>query len=282
MNPNRFEQISNRFSELRLSRRVAVSQGVGLAAGAAVLTGLGTATAQNATPGADSTPETVTLPPSHNAVTNLFVQSFQTGSIAPAAGEFGTHTVTLEQGMGQTIIFADRPSRDVGTAPTQVFLDGLGFEADNPPNAALVIDAGGGNTDIAVVELFNPTYDEATHTATYDIAVLANWQNNLEIGFQEAPVDLSELSNSFGATHLFIDSCQDFTVNCYLPNPDPYTRGPVVGNFPNQSSCFWFSKLACHLCTPSDAQSDDELEQYWSQMCNDTFADCNNTCHGPY
>ncbi len=280
MQSNRFGQISNLFGERRLSRRAALAQGAGLAAGGAAIVGMNAA-AQDATPDASPVPS-VTLPPNDDGVTNLFVQSFQTGSIAPSTSTFGTHTVTLEQGMGQTIIFADRPSRDVGAAPTPQFLDGLGFDADNPPNAAILMETGQGATDIAVVELFNPTYDEATHTATYDIAVLANWQNDLELGFQEAPIDLSELPASFGATHLFIDSCENRNVNCYLPNPDPYTRGPVVATFPGQKSCYWFSKLACNLCTPSDAQTDEDLERYWSQTCNNTFPACNNTCHSPY
>ncbi len=47
----------------------------------------------------------------------LFVQSFQSGSIAPVDGAEGRYTVTLEQGLGQTIYFSDRPERIVGTEP---------------------------------------------------------------------------------------------------------------------------------------------------------------------
>ncbi len=86
----------------------------------------------------------------------LFVQSFEGGTIAPKEGEDGTYTVTLEHGLGQTLYFADRPSRDVGAVPTERFLRGLGFPDDNPPNAAIVVDDGNGGTDIAVVELRNP------------------------------------------------------------------------------------------------------------------------------
>ncbi len=51
------------------------------------------AAAQEATPAAGAAGEKVQY---------LFVQSFQSGSLAPKAGEDGTFTLTLEQGLGQT------------------------------------------------------------------------------------------------------------------------------------------------------------------------------------
>ena len=42
-----------------------------------------------------------------------------------------------------------------------------------------------------MVELFNPVYDEATHTVTYDIAVLGEWENAAGMGFTETPTDLA-------------------------------------------------------------------------------------------
>ncbi len=129
----------------------------------------------------------------------LFVQSFEGGSIAPKAGEDGTFTVTLNHGLGQTLYFADRPSRDVGAVPTEQFLQGLGFQADNPPNAAIVVDDGNGGTDIAVVELTNPLIDPTVPAVIYDIKVLENWEDTTELGLQEGPADLSNLAESFGA-----------------------------------------------------------------------------------
>jgi hypothetical protein len=49
----------------------------------------------------------------------LFIQSFQLGSIAAKAGEEGTYTLTLQEGLGQTIYLADRI---VGTVPTNRFI----------------------------------------------------------------------------------------------------------------------------------------------------------------
>ncbi len=272
MNPNLFEQISRRFSDARLTRRTAVS--ASLAAGAAALTGTGIAAAQDATPVAS--PETVALPPVDDVPTQLFVQSFQSGSIAPSASEFGTHTVTLDHGLGQTIVFTDRPSREVGTSPTPAFLDGLGFDADNPPNAAIVIDVGDGTTDIAVVELFNPTYDDTTHTATYDIAVLANWQNDLELGFQDEPADLSNVAPHFGATHLFIDGCRrDYQTPCVWWNEGhPDTKGYLQ----NVPVTWWYDGHGCVPDGTADTKTLDEVYAYWAQKCNEAFPACENRC----
>jgi len=270
MNPNLFDQVSKRFSENRVSRRTAVS--TSLAAGAAAVTGTSLAAAQDATPMA--TPESVASPIVDQPPSQLFVQSFQSGSIAPSASEFGTHTVTLEQGLGQTIVFTDRPSREVFTSPTPAFLDGLGFPADNPPNAAILIDAGDGTTDIAVVELFNPTYDEATHTATYDIAMLANWQNDLELGFQQEPADLSNVAPEFGATHLFIDGCNRSYDCVWWNGGDPITKGTLW----DVPQTWWWNKYECIPDGTADTHTLEEVGAYWAQKCNETFSACEGRC----
>jgi len=271
MNPHRFDAVTKLFADRRLSRRTAV--GASLAAGAAAVTGTGI-DAQNATPVA--TPEVVAVSDIQPTPTQLFVQSFQSGSIAPSASEFGTHTVTLEQGLGQTIVFTDRPSREVFTTPTPAFLDGLGFDAENPPNAAILIDAGDGTTDIAVVELFNPTYDEATHTATYDIAVLANWQNDLEMGFQQEPADLSNVEADFGATHLFIDGCSGSYECVWLDERGNgvQTRGYLRG----VPATFWWDKPACIPDGTADTHTLDEVRAYWAQKCNEALPACEGRC----
>lgn len=278
MDPSRFDQISRHFSDRRLSRRAAMTQGgAGLAVGAAALTGLGlgVTAAQDATPTAEGVP---VLPPDDgDHITHLFVQSFQSGSIAPAAtGGTATHTVTLEQGLGQTIYFADRPSREVGVGPTPAFLAGLGFMDDNPPNAALLVETAPGETEIAVVELYNPTYDEASHTATYDIAVLADWRNDIEMGFQEEPTGLADLSASFGASHLFIDGCGNKPIECTTDNGNTSKGGW------QQATSFWWSTFQCEPTTPKGAKTTDEIRQYWTQMCNDSFPDCAGDCRSFY
>ncbi len=275
MNPNRFDAVTKLFADRRLSRRTAV--GTSLAAGAAAVTGTGIVAAQDATPVA--MPEVVALPPLDDAPTQLFVQAFQSGSIAPSTSAFGTHTVTLEQGMGQTIVFTDRPSREVFTAPTPAFLDGLGFNADNPPNAAIVMDAGDGTTDIAVVELFNPSYDEATHTATYDIAVLANWQNDLEMGFRDEPVDLSNVAPHFGATHLFIDGCQLKTATCFFYEcGNKGCHDVTVAELPSIPTTYFGEDSPCLPYAPGTT-SIRETFDYYAAVCDRDFPECRGECH---
>ena len=178
--------------------------------------------------------------------------------------------------MGQTIVFTDRPSREVFTAPTPAFLDGLGFDAANPPNAAILMDAGDGTTDIAVVELFNPSYDEATHTATYDVAVLANWQNDLELGFQQEPADLSNVAAEFGATHLFIDGCSGAYPCAW---PDAAGDWHEVGSLSNVPATFWWDRLSCVPDGTADTHTLGEVRGYWNATCNNTFPACEGRCN---
>ncbi len=251
MNPNLFAQITRRFGDARLTRRTA-----------AVSTSLA---AQ------DATPQVAYLPATEKPPTQLFVQSFQSGRIAPSASKFGTHTVTLAQGMGQTIVFTDRPSREVFTTPTPAFLDGLGFEADNPPNAAILMEAGDGTTDLAVVELFNPTYDEATHTATYDISVLANWQNDLEMGFQQEPTDLANVATEFGATHLFIDDCGFGTLDCLIDEE-------IVATLVYVPLTYFGPDTGCFPYAPGPGTLD-STRTYYAAKCNEIYPDaCEGRC----
>jgi hypothetical protein len=272
----RFEDIARNLQERRLSRRSALAQGAGgLAGGAVALAGLRGGVAQDT----DATP----TPATGEKTTYLFVQSFQAGSVAPADGGFGTHTVTLEQGWGQTIYFADRPSRDVGAGPTSAFLDGLGFEPENPPNAALIVETAPGETDVAVVELFNPTYDESTHTATYDIAVLANWQDTAG-SLQEAPVDLDGLAAEFGTAHLLIDDCADRRVQCLRdPKPGEGIHKVECGWMQETGFCFRWDQGGCVPCEPDyhdKSQPISRTEAYWAKACNETFRACEGNCIG--
>src|SRR3954447_3548047 len=220
MDANRFDEISKLFAERRLTRR---QGGVGLASGALAAVGGGSrpARAQSATPTA-----AIQLPspdPGTIAKTEyLFVQSFKKGTIvANTGGGVGDQTLTLEQGLGQTIYFSDRPNRIVGATPTPAFLEGLGFSDENPPNAALVFESGPEHTDFAVFELFNPRYDEETSTATYDVQLLEEWEWTLGMSFSQQEAALAQAHPEFGTAHLFFDGCADRAIYCYMPgNPD--------------------------------------------------------------
>ena len=284
MDATRFDRISKAFSHRRLSRRAALARGgAGLSGAALAAAGLvRRSAAQEATP--DATP--AAYDPSQK-VAYLFVQSFESGTIAPKDGEDGVYTVTLSHGLGQTIYFSDRPARDVGAAPTGQFLEGLGFSPSNPPNAALVVETAPGETDIAVVELFNPVYDPLGPGVTYDVAVLADWEDSLELGFAEAPTDLAALAPSFGAAHLFIDDCDDGNVSC-CPRSDidcqefGCTCTNVVHDYGTMGYCYNY--LHCVPCVPYYHTNpyNGAAWDYWNQQCNEQVPACGGDCEANY
>jgi hypothetical protein len=110
-----------------------------------------------------------------------------------------------------------------------------------------VVETAEGQTELAVVELFSPAYDEATRTATYEVAVLAEWERTAEAGFGETDADLSAFGASFGAAHLFIDDCPNGGVTCYAGDPtkEIVSRGSLSG-----IGFCWHWDLAC--CKPCD------------------------------
>lgn len=272
MDAKRFDTVSRLFANRRFSRRQAMALG---SAGALAATGLTEASAQEATPSATDAEK----------VEFLFVQSFQAGSIAPKAGEEGTYTLTLEHGLGQTIYFADRPERTVGASPTAEFLKGLGFTQDNPPNAALVVEPEPGQTDIAVLELFNPHYDEASHTATYDVQVLKDYEQAIDMSFVTQPTDLADLQAQFGAAHLFIDDCESAVIGCcnQWDNYNLVCNADYIGYFPSMGYCYDTWAAQCLPMVPHchDGGRNDKLEtyQYWTNQCNQQFSVCNGICH---
>ena len=141
MDKNRFDRISRAFAERRVSRRKPFTTGVtGLAASALAVAGARrSSVAQEATPAMEPGNDTLA-----GAPTMLFVQTFQSGTIATVEGVEGRYTLTLEGGHGQTVYFSDRPARLAGATSTGEFLDRLGFPDDNPPNAALVVETAPG------------------------------------------------------------------------------------------------------------------------------------------
>jgi hypothetical protein len=258
MVPTRLDRLATFFAARRLSRRQALVQGsAGLAAGTLAATGLraaaGVGAAQDATPAARAGK-------GEHDPAFLFVQSFQSGTIAPKEGADETYTLTLDQGLGQTVYFSDRPERIVGTNPTATFLERFPFGADNPPNAAPVLEAGPDETDVVVLELTSPAYDDATHTATYAAKVLAEYEQR-GVTFQEAPKGAGEVPAQFGAAALFIDDCPDWPMNCYTLN-----RNNNVQTYLGQAkvgTCGWSDRLCCAPC-----------ECNYDQVCKSTYPDC--------
>jgi hypothetical protein len=268
MDSNRFDTFAKLFAGRRVSRRTALAPGsAGLAAGALSAAGLASvARAQEATPSAGDADERTGF---------LFVQTFQSGSITPADGSDSRYMLALVAGTGQTIYFSDRPDRIVGTNSTPEFIEGLGFPDDNPPNAALVIETESGETDVAVVELFAPVYDPETNGVTYEIEVLADWEDSLEMGFAETPTDLISLAPEFGTANLFIDDCANRGIICTAGDQS-------VGEFMSQGFCYWWRYAGCYPCENGGAANRDEIAAYWREKCNATYTACDGNCDVAY
>jgi hypothetical protein len=267
MDATQFDTIARLFAARRSRRWVLAETGAGLASGAFAAAGLAVhtrdrAAAQDATPAGGSA-KAATDP------TFLFVQSFESGSFAPKAGSSDSFTLTLDKGLGQTVYFSDRPERIVGASPTAAFLKGMPFGHDNPPNAALVLEAGPDDTDVVVLELTAPTYDEATHTATYTAKVLSDYQK-LGITFQEEPKGAAEVHPQFGAASLFIDDCPDADpLNCYYVEGNGY-----VGNLGNRGMCWNWGDFRCEPCGNGLAGT--------ARECNADFPECGGNCFADY
>ena len=262
MDATRFDSLTCALSA-RLSRRTALhASGLGLAAGLAASTS-GRASAQDATPD-----------PLSDDATFLFVQSAASGTFAansgagtpsadgtPVAGGGADYLLTLEGHAGNTIYFSDRPERIFGTAPTQQFLDGLGFAPSNPPNAALVTNDADGNEDILVVELLNPTYDADNGAITYGVNLLSDYEGGLDfVANRQRDEDLAP---TFGEASLFIDDCPDTDVYCYTRL---FANEGFLGTY---GQCWSWGELNCNIC--------DDL-QGLVDLCNSMYPGCNNDC----
>jgi hypothetical protein len=273
MDATRFDRLARSLAARRLSRRTALrAGGTGVAATAALTALRGSAVAQDATPPAGQEPMF------------LFVQTAASGTFqanpavgtpvvdgTPTPGGGADYLLTLENHHGGTIYFSDRPYRIVGDAPTQQFLDGLGFSPENPPNAALVTYTEDGTQEVVVVELMEPSYDEASGTLTYGVIVLEEYQGE---GLQHVAAQQqdAELPGSFGHVSLFIDDCPDYVFRCWL---GCYQVGHL-GAHTNVGTCWSWSDFECQPCGGGwDSINWDDIIDH----CNFTFEEeCRGEC----
>jgi hypothetical protein len=198
----------------------------------------------------------------------LFVQTFEGGSLAPKVGEDGVYVLRLHGGHRRTIAFSDRPDRIVRSVPTRAFLDGLGFSPENPPNAALVLETAPGESDIIVVELLNPQYDEANMMLTYDVKVLDSFETDQGLDFREEPRVPHADGEEFGAAQLLIDDCPDLT-GCYI-----ILEGSRVGDIPpggNRGQCWSWDTWDC---APEHSPCNGPTREQLSEMCNNEHFLC--------
>jgi hypothetical protein len=272
MDSRRFDSLTAAFTR-RHSRRTAI-RGAGLTALFGGVAGLRGATAQEATPAAKS---------SHPSF--LFVQTATGGSFGPNP-QVGTpavegtptvdggamHLLTLEGHNGNTIYFSDRPDRVFGDTPTPQFLDGLGFSPLNPPNAALITQADGDAEDeVYILELVNPTVDEATGTLTYGVNILGGYAGEplTQIVADEAAEALPE---TFGRASLFIDECTAITSCIPIGTPMALLTIPAALMFIPSGPFLqcWAPDSGCQPC----GGSRDRL----NAMCNQTYEECSGEC----
>lgn len=168
---------------------------------AGTVSGAGQANNSSGCVGCSSDPANVI----ENQTTFIFIQEGIGGSFVNDGS--GNYTLTMTDVVPYTIFFADRPARDVGFAPMDKFLEGFGFGARNPPNAALILPEENETSDQVIVELTNPQYDNATGTLTYTASLLheyafkSGWLED-----QRSKVDAS-IPERFGRVVLVIDSC---------------------------------------------------------------------------
>ncbi|WP_048144475.1 hypothetical protein [Methanothrix harundinacea] len=186
---------------------------------------------------------------SEKNVTFMFVQTAQSGTLVPVEGQENLFTLTLMGVAPQTIAFSDRPERIVAQAEMQQFLDGMCFEAENPPNAALEILDADEEEDVAVVELFDPVYDNESQTLQYNVSILEMPDHSYAVFNERADQALPE---TFGPATLFIDDCSDGWWRCCTL--DGTFCGKIkVGRCYNwaHARCEWCSYDHGHGCTDS-------------------------------
>lgn len=259
MDSRRFDGLS-RVMAMRLDRRRAAIAGI-VAGGA----WLSQAEAQEASPTPLSMAPPAGSPEPNDVREFLFVQTFQSGTWMPIADRGDLFLLTLNGGAAQTIYFSDRPERITGVVSMQLFLDGLGFTPQNPPNAALVIPQEDGLQEVVIIELMNPVYEADAAggpTLTYEARVLsAYYGEGLEhLASLQSGASIPETMENVS---LFIDDCPDVSY-CHDDG------GRIVGDIPGGpfGSCWSWSKFSCNYCKGDPSR--DELVA----RCNQAYEGC--------
>jgi hypothetical protein len=263
---HRFDVITKALAAKRSRRAALQTTGPGIVAGLLGVTSR-KASAQDATSDLGTTADF------------LFVQTATSGAFSPnpaastpaiegtpVASGGDSYLLTLAGHHGGTIYVSDRPNRIFGEEPTGRFLDGFGFSPVNPPNAALVVQTPAGETDVVILKLLDPTYDETAGTVTYGATILAEYEDD-GLAHMAARQQDDELPETFGRASLFIDACGDFT-QCVAWDPGMDFLGPIPDG-PYQAC--WSDQSGCYPCGSSTTYGD------LVHRCNQTYATCNET-----
>jgi hypothetical protein len=164
----------------------------------------------------------------------IFLQEGSSGSFVNDGS--GNYTLTMTDVVPYTVFFADRPARDTGFAPMDKFLNGFSFEVSNPPNAALILPDENETSDMVIVELTRPQYNNITRTLTYtakqlkEYSFISEWYQD-----QKSKVDAS-IPERFGSVVLVIDGCP-----C---NVVPETECAIGC----RSQCWSWKEFSCNDC----------------------------------
>jgi hypothetical protein len=157
-----------------------------------------------------------------NAIENettsyIFLQEGTNGSFVKDGS--GNYTLTITGVIPYTVYFSDRPARDAGFAQMKQFLKGFNFDPRDPPNAAVMLREGEEeDSDMIVVELTMPLYDETKGTLIYTASILTDYEFKSEWTKDLLSRADNSIPETFGAVFLVIDDYPYY----------PYTRmGPI-------------------------------------------------------
>ena len=125
------------------------------------------------------------------------IQHAQSGSISEINET--AYSLELIDVSDNTILFSDRPDRIVTTVSTSDFIGNWSVGDDsfaiNAPNAVLVVDEQEGMQEIAIIELFNPTYDSDKKILKYDVTPDNATSIELPSEFEESTLVMDPAGN---------------------------------------------------------------------------------------
>ena len=177
-----------------------------------IMSGMAGVAAQSATP--------VATPVGDDAIPVLFVQTGTGSTLAPLDAPDGeaTHELTISGGTDQSVFFADRPNREVGSVPTIDMVDSFNDAPGSPPNAALLVQTADGAEEIVVVVLLSGEVDAATDDVIYQVGVLSDF-TGVDVELESQPVSSITEAREYGTSHLFID---DWCITNFIFGPIVY------------------------------------------------------------
>ena len=143
----------------------------------------------------------------------LFTQTAGAGTLAPVQGKNDVFTLTLSDASKDVTQFTDRPVRSATTESLEDFVNQWatrGF-ADDPPNAALVLDEESENADTSVFELAQPKYESTSGDVSYQATQIEGATAALPNPDADA-----RPPSKFGQAHLFIDPGSTPTVDFFV------------------------------------------------------------------